>query len=132
MIMSKSGEISRFESLFRQKLSYLVVDLLSMDKLYENIRKIRTIKGLSQQNMADELGISQKHYSRIERGDVDISYSVLCKITSNREVKIDRLIGDIERVFIDENAIAVDNKTISEFYERIIKEKENTIALLQN
>jgi DNA-binding XRE family transcriptional regulator len=35
-----------------------------IQKIFSNIRKIRMMKGYSQQNVADELGINQKHYSK--------------------------------------------------------------------
>lgn len=54
-----------------------------MDHLYNNIRKLREWNSLTQQNIADELNISQKHYSRIELGQVDISVSMLKKNSRN-------------------------------------------------
>lgn len=107
-----------------------------MSKLYENIRKLRTIKGLSQQNMADELGISQKHFSRIERGEIDMRYSMLCKISGLLDADVRQLVAYTDDVFTGKqttlkNTMPV-NPESSVFYERIIKEKDNTITLLQN
>jgi transcriptional regulator with XRE-family HTH domain len=42
-------------------------------KLGERIRKVRLLKGLSQQNMADELGITVASFSNIERGTTNIN-----------------------------------------------------------
>ena len=36
------------------------------------IRKVREIKGLSQENLADELGMSVTGYGKIERNEVGI------------------------------------------------------------
>ncbi|WP_128548574.1 helix-turn-helix domain-containing protein [Larkinella soli] len=44
-----------------------------MTNLYENIRKIRTEKSLTQDVVADRLGITQASYSRMEKGDTAIS-----------------------------------------------------------
>lgn len=50
-------------------------------KLGERIRKARTIRGLSQQNMADDLDLSVASYSNIERGITDINISRLIEIS---------------------------------------------------
>ncbi len=44
------------------------------------IRKARQNKGLSQQNMADDLGLSVASFSNIERGITDITVSRLNEI----------------------------------------------------
>jgi transcriptional regulator with XRE-family HTH domain len=44
------------------------------------IRKIRELQDLTQDNMATQLVIKQAAYSKIERGETDISYSTLKKI----------------------------------------------------
>lgn len=109
-----------------------------MEKLYDNIRKIRLIKGFSQQNMADELNLSQRHYGRIEAGAVDISFSLICKIADILGVKVNSLIG-LEEVNIFNsynqpqkvghfNAYnSTDIEDVTKLYERLIKEKDELI-----
>jgi XRE family transcriptional regulator, regulator of sulfur utilization len=46
----------------------------------EKIRSLRTIKGYSQENIADILGISSIAYGDIERNKTDVSYSRLEQI----------------------------------------------------
>lgn len=43
------------------------------EKLAERIRMTRLMKSLSQQNMADELGITVASYSNIERGVTELT-----------------------------------------------------------
>ena len=50
------------------------------EKLAERIRFIRVQQGLSQQNMADELGITVAAYSNIERAVTDINITRLFEI----------------------------------------------------
>ncbi|MCD8528445.1 MAG: helix-turn-helix transcriptional regulator [Chitinophagales bacterium] len=52
------------------------------------IRQIRTLKGLSQDNVASELGISQKAYSLIENNDT--------QLTPERKKKIAAIFGITE------------------------------------
>jgi transcriptional regulator with XRE-family HTH domain len=56
------------------------------EKLAERIRLSRLSKGLSQQNVADELGITVAAYSNIERGITDISVSRVFQIAAILEV----------------------------------------------
>lgn len=43
----------------------------------QKIKKLRELKNLTQEYMADQLGLSQSSYSKIEAGEVDIPYSRL-------------------------------------------------------
>ena len=52
------------------------------------IRKLRESKDYSQQNMADEIGISISAYSKIERGITDPSIGRLSEIAKILEVDI--------------------------------------------
>ncbi|MGB0254704.1 MAG: helix-turn-helix domain-containing protein [Flavobacteriaceae bacterium] len=51
-----------------------------MKNLTQNIRKIRELKGYSQQYVAIALNISQRQYSRLENNEVDIKISILKKL----------------------------------------------------
>lgn len=52
------------------------------------IRKLRERKDYSQQNMADELGISHSAYSKIERGITDPSIGRMQQIAEILEVEV--------------------------------------------
>ena len=62
------------------------------------IRKIREQKGLSQQNMSFELGISQPAYARLERKDDRITIPRLIQIASILETTVSKLINEKEDV----------------------------------
>jgi transcriptional regulator with XRE-family HTH domain len=54
-----------------------------VDKLVgERIRKYRVISGLSQENMAEEIGMSTGNYGKIERGEISISITHLSLISA--------------------------------------------------
>lgn len=61
----------------------------------ERIRKYRTLKGLTQQNIADELNLTLAGYSKIERGITEISVNRLALIADILEVSIHDLIVGI-------------------------------------
>jgi transcriptional regulator with XRE-family HTH domain len=58
----------------------------------QKIKQLRTIKGFSQEDMADKLHISWATYSRIERGKVDITLSRLIQIAKVLKVNLSELI----------------------------------------
>jgi transcriptional regulator with XRE-family HTH domain len=66
-----------------------------------NIKNLREIKNLKQEYIAEKLGISQRAYSKIERGEVDVSFSRLEQIAKVLDINILDLIGfDEAKVFL--------------------------------
>ncbi len=49
--------------------------------LGNKIKKLRELKNLTQSHMASELGITQSTYSKIEIGEIDLSFTKLEKIS---------------------------------------------------
>lgn len=115
-----------------------------MNQLYNNIRKLREWNNLTQQNIADELKISQKHYSRIELGQVDISLSTLEKIAGIFNLKVQNLFGmEDVNIFNSVNNnhqkggqlqayLQTEIEQVQALYERLLKEKDEKIDLLQS
>ena len=58
----------------------------------DEVRRIRQQKGLSQENMAGELGLSQSQYSRIEQGDCAVSYEKVFEISQILDVTPEEII----------------------------------------
>ena len=58
----------------------------------DEVRRIRQQKGLSQENMAGELGLSQSQYSRIEQGDCAVSYEKVFEISQILDVTPNEII----------------------------------------
>ncbi|CEN40867.1 DNA-binding helix-turn-helix protein [Capnocytophaga canimorsus] len=56
-----------------------------------NIRKKRIEKGISQEMMASELGISQSAYAKIENGQQKLPIRMLMRIANILDVPIDSL-----------------------------------------
>lgn len=71
-------------------------------KLSERIRLLRLSKNLSQQNMADELGLTVAAYSNIERGVTDITVSRLFQISDILGVTASSLIDQSKTYQISE------------------------------
>lgn len=58
--------------------NYLYIN--NMEKVYENIKRFRIKANLKQRYVANEIGIDPSGYSRIEKGELDISLSRLAAI----------------------------------------------------
>ena len=59
--------------------------------LRENLRKIRTEKGLTQEYISLESGISRSHIAMIEAGKRDVTISTLFKISRALNVTINKI-----------------------------------------
>src|SRR5690606_19544000 len=57
------------------------------------IRKIRELKGFSQENVAEELGMSVTGYGKIERNEVSVNVDKLLKIAEIFQVGIEQILG---------------------------------------
>lgn len=60
----------------------------------QKIRKFRKSCGLSQEQLAEEVGISTTHLSHIETGNTKLSLPVFVKIASALSVQTDELLYD--------------------------------------
>ncbi|WP_428655402.1 helix-turn-helix domain-containing protein [Runella sp.] len=69
-----------------------------MKTIAEKIRLFRLERGLSQENMADSLGISTTSYGDIERGKTDLSLSRFYQIAEALNVTIAVLMGEETRI----------------------------------
>jgi len=64
-----------------------------MKKFIENLVELRKLNKLTQQNVADYLGIKQPSYIRYERGEAEPSLTNLCKLADLFDVSVDYLLG---------------------------------------
>ena len=57
------------------------------------IKDLREDNDLLQKNIADVLGVTQAHYSRIEQGIYELSYDGLKKLAKFYNTSIDYIVG---------------------------------------
>ena len=67
-------------------------------KIGQRIRDFRKEKKMSQEQLAEQIGISPTHMSHIETGSTKLSLPVLVKLSQSLKVKTDRLLFDAPQV----------------------------------
>ena len=67
-------------------------------KIGQRIRKFRKAQGISQEQLAEKVGISTTHMSHIETGNTKLSLAVFVDLAVALEVHTDELLFDIEPV----------------------------------
>ena len=74
-----------------------------MNSIGTRIRKIREEKGIKQENIADEMGITQSSYGRLEKDDNRLTATKLIRISEILNVSISVLFGEKNANVIHEN-----------------------------
>jgi transcriptional regulator with XRE-family HTH domain len=60
-------------------------------ELPKNLKTIRKLRNLTQETVAEKLGISTYSYAKIERGETDVNISRLEQIAKIMEIELSRL-----------------------------------------
>jgi transcriptional regulator with XRE-family HTH domain len=106
-----------------------------MEALGERIKKLRELKGLKQELVAEQLGMSQQSYSDLERGKTDIPFSRIEQLAKVFELKPHEIVGfDSQNVFNNTNlsSCAFNNANIhNNFPEKLQQLYEDKIKLLE-
>lgn len=110
-----------------------------MNLIGDKIRKVRELKGLRQEEVAERLHITQAAYSKIERGETKVDLERLQQIAELFQVDLVSLLS-----FDDSNIFNVENnegsagivynfgsENVIQHYEKIIAEKNRIIETLQ-
>lgn len=108
----------------------------------EKVRKLRDLRGWSEEWMAQQLGMSQRQYSRYETGEAELKISLLDAISKLFGITTIDLLSFDERVFFSncEQAHAFgSNNTYNasslkerEQYEARIRHLEDEVAFLRS
>lgn len=69
--------------------------------LGKRLKALRTARNLTQEQMADQLGISRQKYARIENGTNNITLEILSRAAKVLNVEV----GDITRVLEETSAV---------------------------
>ncbi len=106
------------------------------DNIISNIKKFRELKNITREQIADELELSASGYSKIERGEIELSVTRLLQIANILDVEVTQIINfDITTIFNisknismnDQVKVDLNTQNKNEYLEKYVKllEKEN-------
>jgi transcriptional regulator with XRE-family HTH domain len=106
-----------------------------MKEVAATIKRLRELKGITRESMASELELSLSGYSKIERGETEISISKLYKISEILEVDVPKILNfDVSKVFNISNNNLVQGAGADEphFHNQISQHTEKYIQMLES
>lgn len=59
----------------------------------QNIRKFRELKDITREQMASDLNLSLSGYSKLERGEIEITLKRLCEISDILDIELSQLLN---------------------------------------
>mgnify|MGYP006377953583 CR=1 FL=1 len=114
-----------------------------IEKVLKKIREARKNKGLSHENMANELDMSPSAYNKLERGETTLSLERLLKISEILEVNVGDILdivptnqfNQINREsstgYLQHQEIQNMYQDNKEVYDKLIASKDEQIAFLK-
>jgi transcriptional regulator with XRE-family HTH domain len=105
--------------------------------MVKNLKKLRNKKGISQQQLADSIGVSQQSINKYENHKIEPDISTLISIANYFSTSIDYLVGHTSINRIIENVKAHDlnadeSKLISGYRELNKQEKASIQLIIDN
>jgi len=73
-------------------------DTENLKELGRRIRHLRKKEGLTQEQFADDAGLDRSYVGGIERGERNITFSVLCQIAKALQIDVASLTSDLPLV----------------------------------
>ena len=104
-----------------------------MKEAVENIKKFRELKNLTRDEVADKLEMSLSGYSKLERGEVELSLTKLYRIADILEVSVSQILNfDASQIFNVSNNQIVNGVEVKEQVNNYHDEyKEKYIKMLE-
>lgn len=102
--------------------------------MVENLKKLRNKKGVSQQKLADAIGVSQQSINKYENHKIEPDIQTLMKLADYFETSVDYLIGhsDIDHVMeaLSGYDLNEDEASLIDNYRKLSKKQKESIRLI--
>jgi transcriptional regulator with XRE-family HTH domain len=104
-----------------------------MKEAIENIKKFRELKNITREDLADKLEMSLSGYSKLERGEVELTVNKMYRIAELLEVSISQILNfDASQIFNVSNNQIVNGVEVKEQINNYQDEyKDKYIKLLE-
>lgn len=107
--------------------------MLDEKKIIGNIKKFRELKNLTRDQIASDLNMSLSGYSKLERGEVDITLGKLNRISQVLEVSISQILNfDVSNVFNVHGNQTVNGVEVKEQHYYSDQYKDKYIKMLED
>lgn len=73
------------------------MDTTALQELGRRIREVRKSKGWTQEELADNGGIDRSYIGGVERGERNLTFSVLCQICTALQCDVAAITKDLPR-----------------------------------
>ena len=112
-----------------------------MKEVIENIKKFRELKNITRDELADKLEMSLSGYSKLERGEVEITLTKLYRIADILEISVSQILNfDASQIFNVSNNQVINgfeakeqtNNYNDEYKDKYIKMLEAEVERLKN
>lgn len=99
----------------------------------DKIKSIRELKNYTQEYIADQLGITQAGYSKIEKGKTSLSLEKLQQLALILELPLENIIHFESQRYFDQDISIAKGPTVNsdKNFELVIRLYEDKIALLE-
>ena len=97
-----------------------------MKEAIENIKKFRELKNMTREDLADRMEMSLSGYSKLERGEVELTVNKLYRIAEILEISVSQILNfDASQIFnVRDHGVAnVDIKSQTNNYQDEYKDK---------
>ncbi len=98
--------------------------------MIKNLKTLRTEHGVSQQRLADAVGVSQQSINKYENQSVEPDISVLIKIADYFSVSVDYLIGRSYSPDFSVSSLSKEEKAFISKYKLLNKKEKDIIRLI--
>jgi transcriptional regulator with XRE-family HTH domain len=96
-----------------------------------NIKSIRELNNYTQYYMAEELGITQAGYCKLEKGKTDLSFAKLEKIAQILECTVETILNFDHKGYVNSFKQVKNNESIHNQNSNVMKLYEDKIQLLE-
>lgn len=96
--------------------------------MVRNLKMLRNQKGISQQKLADTIGVTQQTINRYENNDTEPDIDTLIKFAEYFETSVDFLIGYTEPVSSSE--LNKDESNLINSYRQLSKRQKSSIRMI--
>lgn len=97
--------------------------------MVKNLKALRSKMGISQQQLADVIGVTQQSVNKYENHSVEPDIYTLIKIADYFETTIDYLVGRVSNVEQNENRITNEEKSMIYSFRKLNPDEKQIIRL---